>query len=66
MSDVAVACQRVGDKGNHIKHNLQSNNGNEESLGQFLLLDEAIASGAVFVIVSGSDGQKRFGSQLNN
>ena len=36
----------------------------------FLPLDEAIASGVVFVIVSGSDGRvggrKRFLSQLNN
>ena len=31
----------------------------------FLPLDEAIASRAVFVIVSGSDGRKRFWSQLN-
>ena len=33
----------------------------------FLPLDEAISSRAVFVIVSGSDGQaERFWSQLNN
>ena len=39
-------------------------------LGPFLPLDEAIASRAVSVIVSGSDGRadgrKRFWSQLNN
>ena len=31
-----------------------------------LLLDETVASRAVFVIVSGSDGWKRFWSELNN
>ena len=35
-------------------------------LVKLLPLDEAIASRAVFVIVSGSDGRKRFLSQLNN
>ena len=35
-------------------------------LVRFLSLDEAIASSAVFVIVSGSDGRKRFWSHLNN
>ena len=32
----------------------------------FLPLDEVVASRAVFVIVSRSDGRKRFWSQLNN
>ena len=35
------------------------------SVGPFLQLDEAVASRAAFVIVSGVDGQKRFWSQLN-
>ena len=33
---------------------------------QFLPLDVAVASRAVFVIVSGSGGRERFWSQLNN
>ena len=43
---------------------------NQGSVSQSLPLDEAVASRAVFVVVSGSDGRadwlKRFWSQLNN